>query len=260
MQDEYKGFMLTGFGAIVTTFLFYRIDYPIINETVTCIISIGLGLLFCSLYAFRGIGIIAKLLTGFIVSYVAGMPIYWKLSRWVIPKNYQMLVVWLLLIFIALIFDAFLWTYTEDTILGGEVDLLSLPLVGAIIKPFKRWSKKCQQDRYSKKTVPDRKRTKSLDSVLVKEENEKLRMKNSTLELENKRLQNRIDLLELERKAQMCKFFDDNSMEVIFNDVDSEIRKKRFRKLSQIFHPDSEIGDAEIFRMIKEAYQNVENS
>lgn len=76
-MDEHKGVIMTLFGAAVASFLFYKIDYPINNETVKCVISVVLGILFCALYMIEGLGKIPKLLTGFIVSYVAGMPIYW---------------------------------------------------------------------------------------------------------------------------------------------------------------------------------------
>ena len=91
-------------------------------------------------------------------------------------------------------------------------------------------------------------------------ENEKLKELNSRLINENLYLKNKIQILEIEKRTQMRSFFDDTSLDIIFKDADSDTRKKRFKKLSHIFHPDSEVGDAEIFNIIKDAYEKLEAS
>lgn len=267
MLNEKKGILMTIFSAGVAAFVCYKIDVPFDNETIKCIFSVILGIVFCALYTIKGLGIIPKMLTGFMVSYTVGLPLFWKFSRWIIPQNYQTLTVWLLMIFSALIYDVFLWIYTEDTIFGGEIDLRDVSFLEISFRPINLLNKKIRNYNLFAKTKSDekrdfeeRKQPEVSDFVWVKKENEKLKEINSTLEYENKYLKDRIESLESERKMQMCSSFADNSMEAIFKDADPKTRKKRFRKLSQIFHPDSEGGDAEIFRMIKDAYEKVENS
>lgn len=86
MLDENKGYLMTIFSAIVAVFLFHKINIPFNTETAKCIFSVILGIIFCSLYMIEGICIIAKLLTGFMVSYTVGLPLFWNFSKWIIPQ------------------------------------------------------------------------------------------------------------------------------------------------------------------------------
>lgn len=168
------------------------------------------------------------------------------------------------LVLAALLFGVFLWTYTENTFLEAHVEIKTGNLFDTFFKPVRLMNTKFRCELKAKNCREDIKvkfsESKKQESDAMKAENEELKKINSTLKSENSRLKMRIELLELEKNARKCSFFDDNGIEVMFKDADSDIRKKRFRKLSQIFHPDSEVGDAEIFRMIKEAYESVENS
>lgn len=288
MMDESKGYIMTIVGIVATSILLYRIDYQINNEMVQCAISIVLAILFCLLYVIEVIGNIAKFVTGFIVSYVMGMPLYWRVVKLIIPEDMQLLVVMLCFVLVGIVIGFLLRNYTENTFLEAQVGINTGRFLYAFFKPISSMNKNIQCRIEAKKSKEDKKdssiKRKMLEFDELKAENEKLRIlfssfesENTSLKLENGRLKlentslkaeniglkeenitmkSRMELFENNNKKSS---FHNNGLESLFSEADSDIRKKRYRKLSQIFHPDSEVGNAEIFRKIKEAYEGVEN-
>lgn len=123
MMDESKGYIMTIVGIVATSILLYRIDYQINNEMVQCAISIVLAILFCLLYVIEVIGNIAKFVTGFIVSYVMGMPLYWRVVKLIIPEDMQLLVVMLCFVLVGIVIGFLLRNYTENTFLEAQVEI-----------------------------------------------------------------------------------------------------------------------------------------
>lgn len=281
-MDENKGYIMTIVGIVATAFLLYRIDFQVNNEMVQCAISVALAILFSSIYVFEVIGNIAKFVTGFIVSYVMGMPLYWRMVKLIIPENVQMLVVMLCFVLVGIFYGVYLRNFTEYTFLEAQVEINIGKFLDAFFKPISSMNKKVQCRIKAKKSKDDKKdssiKYKMLEFDELKAENEKLRIlyssfesENTSLKLENTslkveniglkeeniKMKSRMELFENNDKKNT--FHNNNGFDSLFSEVDSDIRKKRYRKLSQIFHPDSEVGDEEIFRKIKEAYEGVEN-
>lgn len=287
-MEEYKGQILSIIGAITIAICFYNIFSLLDNEYLHCFIAIGIGFLCALLYKIAVVGKLVKLLAGSTVSYLFGIPVFRLISSLIIPEKYRLLSVMIAFFVTALVYTYFLCEESEGTwfetpdycYFGGTnrvIDRLKINVKGFISKSGKKKEKEYVVNHVhytapvSQEFLNENIRLRKLNvsyqeqlSRMKEQVDYKSNVCNDLLETvenlkrEYEALRNEHEQLKAKRNdsSSMNNTSNDNMFDIIFTGVSEEERKKRFRKLSLIFHPDSDTGDAEIFKMIKRAYDH----
>ena len=214
------------------------------DATWNSVIAVTITVICIALYKIGIIGYLSKIVTSAAVIYWLEKYVYeWVDKRW-ISEQYSMVGKILFCIIGTALYSYWLIESTSINFLstpGTNWDDIWIHL---------KWSRK-----FPYKSALFKKKNLKKEKIYCKKEDwERLKEANDKMQRNLEEYQERCKKLSIENARLQSQT---NSLKILFASPNEEVRKTRYRKLCQIFHPDNHsTGSEEIFKILQDSYNS----